>query len=420
MTAEALVPNDPHPWRATITLGLLAIAAGVIAPMVAEPLLGHNYWSIPGDAWLSLQAAHYVPQGTYPLIYEAGTIRGGFDAGPLLPLVLAPVAWIGTLLHLHESYPLPRRHPSMWLVFGPYSLACAVPLLYATRSLATQLFVRRRRAILQLAVLLIVFVPSAIVYGHYEDVLALALVFVAFRDLFTDRPLRGALLLAAAIGFKQWSLLAVPIFVVACPPSVRRRVLLRSVLPPGILMASFLALDFKYASVSLLHPPTFPRFGHPALWVSMTTSSLTSAPERSGAFVVAFLVAWLIRRERDPAFIISALGCVLLARVLFEDVVHAYYLAPGIATLLMSAWTRRTGIVTKFTLGAALLLAFPFHPARLPWWLAVYALLVAVLYEPVGQLVRRSRVRRDEPGEPKPSGCVTAPGELLAFQTAPK
>jgi hypothetical protein len=388
--------NDLHPWRATIVLGLLAIAAGMVASMCVEPALGHNHWWIPADAWLTLRAAHYVPQGTYPLIYEAGTTRGGFDAGPLLPLLLAPVAWIGDLFHLHESYPFPRQRPSMWVVFGPYSLACAIPLLYATRALATQLVVRRRRALLQGAVLLIAFVPMAIVYGHYEDVLALALVFIAFRDLFAERPLRGALYLAAAIAFKQWSLLAVPVFVAACPAGVRVQAARRAVLPPAVFLAAFLALDYKYATIALLHPPAFPQFGHPALWISPTTSELTNVPERAGAFVVAFVVAWLIRRERNPAFILSALGCVLLSRFLFEPVVHAYYLAPGIAALLVSEWSRRRSIVTNFTLGAALLLAFPFHPARGLWWLVVYALVALVLYGPVVRLVRRSMMDRDE------------------------
>ena len=395
MSSELPVVADPHPWRAAIWLGLLAIAGGMFVAIVVPVLRGRAGWWIPGDAWMSLRAAHYVPQGTYPLIYETGTAHDVFDAGPLLPLVLAPVAAIGNLFRLQESYPFPRPYPDMWPVFGPYALASGIPMLYAVRALATQLGVRRRRAILQMAVLVLAFVPMAIVYGHYEDVLALALVFLAFRDVFAERPLRGALLVGAAILFKQWSVLVFPVFVAACPAPVRLRATLRCLLPPALFLSAFLAADYTYASAALLHPSTFPLVGHAALWVSPTAAYLTNVPERPGAFVVALVVAWLVRRERDPAFIMSALGCVLLSRFLFESVVHAYYLAPGIAALLVSEWSRRRSIVTNFTLGAALLLAFPFHPARGLWWSVVYTLVALVLYRPVVQLVRRSKMGHD-------------------------
>ncbi len=383
--------DDPHPWHATIVLGLLAIAGGMLGSMCVAPLLGHNQWWIPGDAWTGLRAAHYVPQGAYPLIYEAGPRRDVFDAGPLWPLLLAPVAWIGDLVHLHESYPYPRQQPSMWPVFGPYALACGFPLLYAVRALATRLLVRRGRAVVQFAVLVLAFVPMAIVYGHYEDVLALALVLLAFRDLFRERPLRGALLVAGAILCKQWSLLAVPVFVAACPPAVRMRAMLRGTVPAALFMSAFLAFDYRYASAALLHPPAFPLYGHSALWIAPTAEYLTSVPTRVGAFVVAVGVAWLVRKERDPALIVAALGCVLLSRFLFEPVAHAYYLAPGLAVLLVSAWSRRGPVVTNFTLGAILLLWFPFHPTRWVWWVIAYVLTALLLREPVLTLVRRSR-----------------------------
>ena len=397
---------DPHPWRAAVVLGLLAIVGGMAASMWIAPALGHNHWWIPGDAWRSLRAAHYVPQGTYPLIYETGTLRDVFDSGPLLPLVLAPVAALGDLLHLRDSYPFPRQHPSMWLAFGPYALASAVPLMYAVRALATQLRIRTGRLFLQIAVLLFAFVPMAIVYGHYEDVLALALVLLAFRDLFADRPLRGALLVAVAIAFKQWSLLAVPVYVAACAPELRRRAAVRTLVPPALFFCAFLVADFKYASFALLHPPAFPLYGHAALWVSPTTDYIADVPTRVGAFAVAFVVAWLIRRERDPGVVLSALGIVLLARFFFEPVVHSYYLAPGLAVLLVAARSVRARIVTDVALGAVLLALFPFHPARLLWWLAVYALGAAFVSRPVLLLVRRVRTGAGR----RPSRSAGAPG----------
>ena len=83
--------------------------------------------------------------------------------------------------------------------------------------------------------------------------------------------------------------------------------------------------------------------------------------------------------ERDPVRIVSAFGCVLLARILFEPVAHAYYLAPGIVLLLI-AERRITRIVTEASIAGALLLAFPFHPDRFAWWGVVYALTAALLW----------------------------------------
>jgi hypothetical protein len=398
MEIELPPVTDLHPWRTAIVLGLMAIVGGIVVSTVVPALLGRSYWWTPGDAWRSLRAAHYIPHGAYPLIYETETRKDLFDAGPLLPLVLAPVAWIGDVFHLHESYPLPRQHPSMWPLFGTYGLASAIPLLYAVRATATQLLVRSGRTVLQIGVLLLAFVPMAIVYGHYEDVLALALVLIAFREAFAERPLRGALCLAAAIAFKQWSVLAVPVFVVACPEGIRRRALMRSVFPPALFMSAFLATDYKWASAALLHPPAFPFYGHAALWVSPRTEYVISVPERGGALVIAVLVAWLIRKERDPAFVISALGCVLLARFLFEPAVHSYYLAPGITTLLVAESCRGRRIVTKVTLFAIMVLAFPLHPDRTLWWAAMYALTALALWEPLLQLVRRSGERAEVRG----------------------
>lgn len=384
--------RDEHPWRSAVVIGLVAVVAGMLASTVVPLALGRGGWWIPGDAWTTLRASHYIPQGAFPIIYETGTRHDVFDSGPLMPLLLAPVAWIGDVFHLQESYPFPRPHPDMWLVFGPYALTSAIPLLYAVRALATQLGVRSGRTLLQWSVLLLGFVPMAVVYGHYEDVIALALLMLAFRDLFAGKELRGAVFVAVAIAFKQWSLLAVPVYVAACPDRVRLRVAARSLVPPALFFGAFLALDYRWASRALLHPGTFAGLGHAALWISSSTDYVSGVPSRAGAFVVALLAAWAVRNERDPAAVLSALGCVFLSRLCFESVVHAYYLAPGIAFLLLGARGPNGRFVTKASLGAALLLMFPLHPDRWLWWAAAYALTAALLREPVLRILRAERV----------------------------
>jgi uncharacterized membrane protein YfbV (UPF0208 family) len=107
----------------------------------------------------------------------------------------------------------------------------------------------------------------------------------------------------------------------------------------------------------------------------------------------------LVRNRRDPGLIVSALGVVLFCRFLFEPAVHAYYLAPGIACLVIGERIQGGRVVTKVILSAALLLAFPFHPSRGFWWLGVYALSVALLREPVWRLFRRPAVVESAPAE---------------------
>jgi hypothetical protein len=182
--------------------------------------------------------------------------------------------------------------------------------------------------------------------------------------------------------------LAIPVYVAACLPTLRLRAAIRCAVPPAVFMALFMAADYPYAGNALLRPPAFPQFGHSALWVPSSSVFLSSAPTRVGAIVVAVAVGWFVRRTREPAAILTALGCVLFARVFFEPVLHAYYLAPGIACLLVAARLRGRVFVTEVTLSGALLLLFPFHPDRGLWWIALYFVSAALLYGPVRYLLR--------------------------------
>jgi len=386
--ADAADARDRHPWRAAVGLGLLAILFGMSASTWMAVAVGRGGWWVPGDAWASLRAAHYIPMGTYPLIYETGTIRDVYVAGPLLPLLLTPVAVFSNLFHMRESYPYPQRYPALWLVFGPYALACVIPLLYSARSLATQLGVRAGRVAIQVAFGALVFVPIAVVYGHFEDVLAVALLCLGFRDLFAGRELRGALWVTGAILFKQWAVLAVPVYVAACPPQLRRRAAVNCLAPAAIFMGLFLAADYKYASRALLHPPTYPQIGHAAMWISTASQYQRDVPTRVGAIVLACAVAWMIHRRPDPAIVITALGCALFGRVLFESVLHAYYLAPGIGFLVLAERLRGRPIVTKVIPGALVLLVFPWHPPRVLWWTVFYVLAAVLIAEPLRELRR--------------------------------
>lgn len=380
--------RDPHPWRSAVGLGVLAMVLAMVASTLGAVALGLDRWWAPGDAWASLRAAHYIPTGTFPLIYETGTMKDVYVAGPLLPLLLAPIAVISNVFHMQESYPFSMQYPALWWIFGPYSLACVVPLLYAVRALATRLGVRAGRTALQVAFVAVVFVPVAFVYGHYEDVLAVALLCIGFRDLFGKRELRGALWITGAILFKQWAVLAVPVYVAACPRPLWRRAAVNCLVPAVVGLGAFLAADWKYASRALLHPPTYPELGHAAMWISTTSLYQRDVPARWGGVLLACGLAWMIRRRPEPAMVVTALGCALFGRVLFESVLHAYYLAPGLAFLVVADMLRGRPIVTRAGLGAVAMLIFPFHPPRALWWAVFYVLAALIVAEPVRALFR--------------------------------
>ena len=111
----------------------------------------------------------------------------------------------------------------------------------------------------------------------------------------------------------------------------------------------------------------YPQNGATALWVSSGTASIVGTPVRLGAAVVALLAAWRLRRvASEPGTLMAGLGVVFLARFLFEPVVYSYYLAPGLAFLLVHERIRTGRILRTVMLGGGWLLWFQVWPAR--WW----------------------------------------------------
>ncbi len=378
-------------WARASGVGVVATAAGMAASLFVLPALSPKafpYWSAPPDAWLTLQAAHLVAWGGLPLIYEAGNRGGGalFVSGPILPILMAPVAMLSAHFGWSEAYPLFVPRPSAWPVYGAAGLfVCSVPLFLSMRSL--------RRAVggmkvplwaLELAAAVLVLLPTAVLYGHYEDVLALALVAAALARLPAvwegAPPSLGAspaLMLALAVLCKQWAALAIPVLVAVLPRGRRLRGLAVAAGLPAVVFGFFLAVDWRFASVALLHPPSFPRLRHAALWVSPGASSVVGTPSRLVAFVLAGAVAWWLWDRRDLVVVVTGFALVLLARGLFEPVAFSYYFGPGIALFLVGATASRGRAGWVFGAGTALLAWFLVYPPRPIWWVGLGLLCLA-------------------------------------------
>ena len=233
--------------------------------------------------------------------------------------------------------------------------------------------------------------PVAFAFGHYEDVLALALVMLAARELLRGRPLLGGFVLGLAITTKQWAVLALPLCAVSAPPGRKLRSLVWATAAPAALFALPLALDWSHASRAVFAARAYPQNGATALWVSSGTASIVGTPVRLGAAVVALLAAWRLRRvASEPGTLMAGLGVVFLARFLFEPVVYSYYLAPGLAFLLVHERIRTGRILRTVMLGGGWLLWFQVWPARWWWWALALVVALAVSGRALRELAGRS------------------------------
>ncbi len=391
-------PADPHPWRASILLTLLAVAAAAAWSMWLEPLKwGVHQWLPPDDAWATLFASHYVANGAIVYIYEA---HRAFVATPLFPILLSPVAAAGEQFKLTQNYPFVLPHPSIWPLYVTYAVTISsLPLLYAVRALATAMGVRRGRLPLQVLTTALCVVPVNVVFGHYEDALALALVLLSVRSLHRNRSLQAAFLVGLAVASKQWAILALPIVLVQIPRGRRVRAGFIALAPTGTLLGAALALDWKDAAGAMLRPASLPHLGHAALWVNAHAHQVVGTGPRSLLFLLTVGLAWLVRERADTRRTLAVLGICLGARIFFEPVAYVYYLGPGLTLLLLHerVATRRVG--RTVIVGSGLLALFLWHPALAVWW-ATAGALAAILLVPVAVDLFRAGVEVAPPDDP--------------------
>jgi hypothetical protein len=395
---ELHVVTDRHPWRAALALGVVTIVFGMVYAIWVVPIITHRArWWVTDEVWPPLQAARFAANGALGYLYSADPY---FVAGPIGAIVLIPVVLISDAMGLTDSYLFSVAHPTVWLVYGPYALGFSVVLLYAARALAQRAWVVEAMAARglpprhlwsQVAMFCLVLVPGAVVFGHYEDVLALAFVLLGIGAMMGGRFGVAALWFALAIGTKQWALLGVPILLAAAPARSRLRTLVWSLLPPGALMAFTLAVDWDHASRALLHTRSFPQVGHAALWIAHAAARTSvGSPERWGAVATAIALGWWLRGRGRPRLLVAGFAVAFLSRLVFEPVIFAYYLIPSLALLFLhERLTGRSGLRTAVG-GGAILLFFPFHPNPWVWWAVTAVGLVWIAAPAVREVCRRA------------------------------
>jgi hypothetical protein len=373
-------------------VGVFVVIVGVSYSLLLAPILLHwRGWWLNAEAFSPVYAGRWVWNGAYAYLYEADS---AWIAGPLLPVVVAPVAGVQDLFALTDNLRFGLPHPTLWLVLMPYGLSFSIPLLMSVRSLARVLVTDSRALIwLQWGTVALVLTSTAIVFSHYEDVLALTFLLLATRDALTRREgVRGAIFAGVAVAFKQWSVLALPILFVSVPRR-RTRWAVVALGIPAVLMGIPLAVDWPDASRALLSGRAFPMKGHPALWVGDTHQVIVGTGFRTLAVVFALVIAWVIRRRPDARTVLAALGLAFLVRLAFEPVVFGYYPCPALLFLAFHELATTERIRRTVTIGVLMQGLFPFHFVPAVWWTIELGLSAILVMPAARDLLGRIRPR---------------------------
>lgn len=320
-------------------------------------LLGGKGWWIGSDVWWTVGSSRWMADGGVATVYQANP---WYAALPGFLAVIGPVVRLGDALGLVDGAPFPIAYPSMWLLIGPvFSLLGAVTVP-AADGLAESLGVtaRRRRA-LAVGTGLLVVVPTVVVAGHPEDLLALAGVAAALTQLRAGRYQRAAALLALAILAQTWAGLLLPPLLALCPPGRRLRFALLAAVPPAAVGLAYVLSD-PHAAASILGQP-MPNRGQRLPWWHLAPrmtvwydgvrmSVVSGSAPRFVAVLASCAGGVTVARLRDrlPGVVTAAAvpGAVLAVRVLCETEMWPYYAMPaavmlGVASLAASSRPRR-------------------------------------------------------------------------------
>jgi hypothetical protein len=363
--------------------------------------------------WGIFRAAHYIAWGFIGGVYDPTT---GVLSLPGIEVILAPVAALSSHLGLSESFPpFYAPHPAAALLVVPIELLLASTVLFAVDALAEQLGVLKGRRVSLCIATAVIAWPTAAVWGHAEDCLALALLIYALMAGLKSKWTACGWLFGFALVTQPLVVMVLPLVVAASPQGKRFVTAVRAVALSVALAAVAFASDAANAYRALVQQPTPPSINHATPWVSLAPRVFSGIPKtgesaglsfHNGKFVqtstyvhsrapilvsggagravevvIAVLVGLYVwRRPQSPDRLIWLAAACLGMRCMFEAVMTPYYLAPPL--ILALAIASRQGNKRFF---AACVIAlettiFAYHHLNpWVWWLPVVAGMAAVL-----------------------------------------
>jgi hypothetical protein len=339
------------------TIGLVVI--GMISTTYVGPhLIGKADWSLPDDLWGTLAAAQRLVHLDLSGLYTKPT---GLVTFPGAAVILAPLVAVTDAAGLSLQHPGPHYpQPAVWLVAGPYMIAISGVPLFAADAIAERLGLTwPRRSLLALASAVALWNVSA-EWGHPEDAVAVGLLLFAILALSESRLERSAWLAGAAIAVQPLVLLALPIMLVVIPPRRLSGFLARAAAPAAVLLAAAAAANWSATVNAVTRQPNWPAVDHPTPWISLAPRMAGGAVADGPARVLAILAACgcalvvaprlraALRPSAWPPQVLLELlwwaAVALAVRSVFEPVMVAYYVWPGLAVALITAasstWAR--------------------------------------------------------------------------------
>lgn len=338
----------PRWWIPLLTI--LVVTTGMAYTLWWPLVVRHSgiYWIEPGDIWFTIRSAHWIGWGGFSFIYSSNT---ALVTLPGFEILLTPIVMLSSKLGLSETAPglLPVLKPTAWLLVGPLILGCTASALYAVDRLCRTLRLSVSRRLVLLIVEAAALWPTIALWGHAEDVLALAFVVFAFDRALHDHWTSSAWLMGAALCMQLFTVAAVPVFLGLAGTRRALPWLTRASVLPGAILLAVLIPNPHATLNALFNQPNFPTTDYPTPWVllapKLARHAVASGPGRVIGLVIACGIGLLATRfRRDPRTLIWLMAIALGVRCLFEAVMDPYYVAPAIALVLVvaadSPWLR--------------------------------------------------------------------------------
>lgn len=376
--------------------GLVLLLFTIIVPWCYSA----HAWVVGLDIWTPLAGAQYVANGAIFHLYEPAAGRGviGYPYTPGLPIVFAPIAWLGQRYGLTDSSQVVIMRPTLFLLMAPATalLGC-LPLLASVRGVVEAV---RRTDLwkIQLAVFLAAAWASIVFYHPEDTIVCAALLFGigAFRKE-AWRPL--GLAIAVALLFKQWAVFPALPLLVAVPRRARVVVWFYALAVPALVMVPFL-LSSHGTWTSLTGSQASITIGQPQLWTRAVLGSHSLAGASQLRLVWGLLsvaIAWRVRTRPTVDALLAAMGAVMVARLFLEPTIFAYYLAPaGVFAVVWAARNGRAVMLRAMTVVALGAWCMP-HLLTRPLWWTVLVTGLAYVCGPMVASILGPRARRATP-----------------------
>jgi hypothetical protein len=309
-----------------------------------NPLIHHSQsWVIPGDLWSTFRAAHWVGWGDLGGVYGRDTALVTF---PGIAVLLAPVALLSSALGLSESIaPVFLARPTSWLVLGPVMCLLGTTCLFAFDAMAEELGVEKRKRVVLCWMEAAVIFQVVAMWGHPEDLVAMALAVYALLAGFRNRLSLSAWLWGAAIVVQPLVILMVPVALARTPKGQRLRFSVIAAVPSLVLVGTPLIAAWTTTSRVLLHQPNFEFLDHATPWVALSprlsSTSVGAGPGRLIAVGAALLLGIAATRWRpSPVGVLWLCALALCLRCFFEAVMVSFYLGPPLAMIVLATTLR--------------------------------------------------------------------------------